>query len=1045
MPKKDSIAERLCDVNDDGRLVFFEPSLEEGKRILQGVAQGRAAAKINAEVQAGNDFSKTKRKGGGQAEVVALDASRILRCFSGLLPLGPAHEPIDKFPEEWLTNAPDAPAKEEDIALLRTLQRASSSFGEKSDKFAEYLGFAEFAMQKINKSVELLRDPARFDRPFVYNEYTETMVKKVCNDLGQWLSTMPSLISMYHMHILDLDSSQKKAVEQSSDLQKQLAACNDERRALKHDVVCLQELRKEDQMKAKADRMLGRSAPPLEDGPIYSEKDMEQLRASWEKEHVKPLLEEISEGKIELDKLQADLKKANQRLADARRDGKPKGPVPVVDDTGLSKDKISVIVNGINAAAERVGGNHQLSSVMTQFSQDIAAGGDGLNAIVMDINRLPMPTAEVSIKVPDGSGAAQLTARAASCLDVVNKELEQLESDLKPCAPASVTCRTLAWAKQSLGTLHAACRQVADGHDQGSATASITWEAAPRPDGGALATAFQNAGNSGDSGKDELMQLKTKVVRLEDTIAKLREQLTDSGANVVDEEALAAKLRSQIREQLSKELEHTITLRLRDEIEAEVKARLKKEKPKKEKEEDSSEMTDELAKAYKAVKERDALVEDLRRRLRLLQREMKMRGLGGDLDDAFAKTGLAAFVKKGSVYERLYSDALERIQRFAEAEARHHEAISEDFLAAVRALLDPSMPLIRVEKLGTPKRSRSPTPFVSQVTQYASEGVSDRSPQLPVDRTPRPESQSKQHKVHPETEKAKMAPVKAPAAQQRRVRLPRKPEYVGGFREDFNETREYLQIAGPHKVQGILNPDKKFHTTSTTWASTASGDRSAISTAESRAHLTTADARPLSVGIPLRSSASTPSLGIGSKPQTRSTAHVSRIIRPPSKIPPSANLPPLYMEGHGQVRQPVMVPMARSISPSSDDGSHSPMDERGRLPSASSHGSHPTTIRLADLMEKPDSSPMRQDRGESDGDMSLGPWSTSASVAADYRSQHQTLTNAEAAAERRRRQHPEPAHRQRSPHFAPQDDEELFMQGNKAPGLRKPRTLIGAG
>merc|ERR1712110_1192395 len=72
-----------------------------------------------------------------------------------------------------------------------------------------------------------------------------------------------------------------------------------------------------------------------------------------------------------------------------------------------------------------------------------------------------------------------------------------------------------------------------------------------------------------------------------------------------------------------------------------------------------------------------------------MEKILQKAGLGQEAADAIAQSGLGDFMQGRDVFERLYRDALNRMRRLAEAQARVFEQSSDEFMRVIKAVLEP--------------------------------------------------------------------------------------------------------------------------------------------------------------------------------------------------------------------------------------------------------------------------------------------------------------------------------------------------------------------
>merc|ERR1712216_166675 len=89
----------------------------------------------------------------------------------------------------------------------------------------------------------------------------------------------------------------------------------------------------------------------------------------------------------------------------------------------------------------------------------------------------------------------------------------------------------------------------------------------------------------------------------------------------------------------------------------------------------------------------DATLAELRRKIQMLEQILREKGLGKQAADAIWGAGLSEFMQGRDVFERLYRDALDRMRRMAETQARFFEETSQNFLLTIGAILNPRLKL----------------------------------------------------------------------------------------------------------------------------------------------------------------------------------------------------------------------------------------------------------------------------------------------------------------------------------------------------------------
>jgi len=497
--------------------------------------------------------------------------------------------------------------------------------------FQEHLDLAEFALLRISHAVNVLQDPEKHDRPLLLREYTEEMVMKVCKDLRQWLDQLATLLSLYHVHLLDLEAERRKVAHVLGEQQAQLEAGEEARKAAlrKHDV--LHKSWEEEKMKRDAERLLGLSCD--DDAKIYSQRDMDEFYRKWEQEHLEPLMIEIRDMRISQEKLRD-------------RNGKSQSGIDSSDGLYLSKASLGLLISIVGAVNERTY-DKALNKCLTALGEDIQSDGSNLSDILSKINAIAVMD-EAQLRERFGSGG-EGDIGVAKCLSSLLLEFENLENELQQCpinSGADKLRHLASWTKDTI-------EGVNSGIQKGNME-SVRWQAPPKWDLGIL-------------NKNKMGGIRTTSVNTTDDLLE--------GYNGVD-----------LKKQLEVETANRVR-KFREEMEAKIRDAMERA------ERERLNAQDALERLGEETEKADVTLAELRRKIQMLEALLREKGLGKQAADAMWGSGLTEFMQGRDVFERLYRDALDRMRRNAEAQARWFEECSLDFLRTVGMIMDPQLQL----------------------------------------------------------------------------------------------------------------------------------------------------------------------------------------------------------------------------------------------------------------------------------------------------------------------------------------------------------------
>merc|ERR1719498_2138446 len=101
---------------------------------------------------------------------------------------------------------------------------------------------------------------------------------------------------------------------------------------------------------------------------------------------------------------------------------------------------------------------------------------------------------------------------------------------------------------------------------------------------------------------------------------------------------------------------------------------------------------EDLKKFEEASKTAESMLAELRKKMLTMQSHLRAKGLGEEADECAKSAGLTDFLAT-NVFERLYRDALDRMRRLAELQAKIFAKQSEDFLRSIGECMSPHIKL----------------------------------------------------------------------------------------------------------------------------------------------------------------------------------------------------------------------------------------------------------------------------------------------------------------------------------------------------------------
>jgi hypothetical protein len=563
--------------------------------------------------------------------------------------------------ERWqlrvLRHLKERVAKRRSAAAYGGISANGDAIEDFGSDFDEHLELAEFALRRISHAVTVLQNPNLQERPMLLRGYTEEMLLEVAADLRRWLDQLATLLSLYHVHLLDLAGA-RSALE--AKVKANEARLEESRRDRKTAVVkceSMQERWDETKLKMNANQQLGISLG-AEDTKIYSQADVDALSEEWNKEQVEPLMSDIKDLKIKVDDLQHRIADKDRRIRELckEKDSVPdRVEAPV--ETGLSKATQAVLTATLNGVAERITDEPLMRSVL-MMAESVPKTGDDfherLQDIFNDIQRIPIPP-ESSLEHVTGDHDSKCQSKvvlepqhpAMKYLSLLTDEFENLEQSLRACPVAS--------GADKLGSLATWCKDVAKashailsaGDDDEQ---PFRLPQAPKWDLGVLAKSSK--------------AIRSIGVNTSDTHGE--------GASAEDLARMRVRLEDEWKQRM-KSLQVDLEERIRVAQEASKLAQEKAE--------------DALCRLEEESKKSDATLAALRRKLQQMQELLKAKGLGKEAGEALADAGLSSFLQEWhdrNVFERLYQDALKRMRHMNEVQQAAFVQNSEYFLSSVK-------------------------------------------------------------------------------------------------------------------------------------------------------------------------------------------------------------------------------------------------------------------------------------------------------------------------------------------------------------------------
>jgi len=514
-------------------------------------------------------------------------------------------------------------------------------------EFPEHLETAEYILRRVTSAVNVLQDPEKSDRPLVLREYTEKMVVDVCKDLRQWLEQMATLFSLYHVHLMDLEQERRGLAHKLSVKQAQFDKGEQDRKEALSRAHVIEENAKAERMKKRAEEMLGMSLGGADD-KIYTEQDKQEFYQTWRHDELEPVLAELRE-------LRASMKEKPDKSFMKR-----KASIGAAGGRTIGEETMGLLIGITNAIANKTEEDGTRGWLL-RLAEGAGNNGAGLEELLAEINSAPSAPSSPAggkkgaAKKHLGSGEADKNS-PVGCLEAVSKELARIENELQACSGSGLEplATVSGWAR---GTVDAAIQGLRkSGND-----AFIEWNEAPKWD----LKKFKSRSSSKTAGVNMTAGTTSPSSRDRPPPAAV-------GGGVADHSECEARL-DALRKELEAKLAAALALAERERQRAEEAIRR---------------LAEEMEKFEKAMAE-------LRAKLAAMEKMLNDDGFGRIGRDAILKSGLSDFMAGRDVFERLYRDALNRMRRLAEAQAKSFVETSHEFLNIMSSAAN--SPLLRMD------------------------------------------------------------------------------------------------------------------------------------------------------------------------------------------------------------------------------------------------------------------------------------------------------------------------------------------------------------
>lgn len=540
--KLSMVHDGLCDVDSEGRLVFFEPGIskiEDIKDVLS-VAEEASNPKQKATGVQTNRIrglhTGLPRSTSG-VHLRPLESEKLVRGLDSAQSFAsrkaastaarlwlrtPEHKETKLGP--WQRSEKELIDEENELQLgvLKTLQTEwQESHETRLDlDLGEYLNVSEFALRRMHESVRLLQDPFRFSHPIVVGQQIDMAVESVSKDLEQWLMKLTTVISVYHVQLLDFMKGKKEEACRADDLERKLQESEDTKSSLRRELEVVKKELVLLRSRRRGGAMLGLTESEIMMGMegVAELKDIDNMEAAMDKQS-----NDMTSLKYELEKARLALQKEQDaRKHDRERAGivgHERGGVVL---RGLSDEALKLTSDIAWLAGARVADHDiELAAALQELSAEVLGTGNGLRGIFdglggskllvelrgddpSSIQYDEMGNVLVSSGkaigglrdaqgnlVSKAAGKGVLYDRLHACLVAVALELDAVEKELRQFPDGVPMSKSVAWATDTLKVAQKSCQLAAQSPNESSLAAeNLRWPSPPEQKPGALKQAF---------------------------------------------------------------------------------------------------------------------------------------------------------------------------------------------------------------------------------------------------------------------------------------------------------------------------------------------------------------------------------------------------------------------------------------------------------------------------------------------------------------------------------------------------------------------------
>jgi len=376
------------------------------------------------------------------------------------------------------------------------------------------------------------------------------------------------------------------------------------------------------------------------------------------------------------DELDRKLNDKNRELNDLKRENfRQKPSLEPVPDDGLPAEKVTVLAQALDGLSEKTGAEDAqqfaVTRVLRRLSTSVLEGTPPLPEVLEEINCIPKPAPAPSQRPPPPPEpkkkdspreqqppapvvAQQEDRTPTKHIEALGKAFEELERQLKGCPPKTGALQLvplISWSRRTLD------------------------QAIKNPGGGVSSPPAWKLG--------KLMSNPSRD--------------TGMTTDPVSDDGVQAQLEAQMQAQLEAKLG-----RMREQFAAQLKAAQEAAAA------DRSAMEQEMQTLREQLLTSKANERKLRDKLMDMQRIMKGKGLGKELDEAMRGSGLSDYLNQNqSVFERLYEDALRRMRVLAEREEMRMQETTAAFVAIADATVRDTLRDTLTQVFGRPSQNMS--------------------------------------------------------------------------------------------------------------------------------------------------------------------------------------------------------------------------------------------------------------------------------------------------------------------------------------------------